>query len=300
MNIIVTTTINAPTKAVKLYDQMADWTLLVIGDQKTPKDYTLENGVYVSPQEQEARFPKLSELLGWNAIHRRNLGFLWAMDFNPEIVAVIDDDNIPLPGWGENLDWNPTVTEYQCNLPCFDPVGATNYPHLWHRDFPIQWLTKRRYDEFTQKKVEVDILAHFWNGDPDIDAFCRMEHAPDCAFDDSCFPLASTAIAPFNSQNTFLKAEVLPNYFMFPDIGRMEDIWAAYHVQSLGHRVAFGKANVIQERNVHCLTKDLEAEFLGNLKSHKLLEDIASGTYNIENYISERSAKAFSEYRNCW
>ncbi len=41
------------------------------------------------------------------------------------------------------------------------------------------------------KEIEAAMMqADFWNGDPDIDAICRMEHAPECKFDDSYFPLA--------------------------------------------------------------------------------------------------------------
>jgi hypothetical protein len=39
--IIATTTINAPTKAIRLFDAMTDWQFVVIGDLKTPPDYRL-------------------------------------------------------------------------------------------------------------------------------------------------------------------------------------------------------------------------------------------------------------------
>ncbi len=47
--VIVTTTINPPTKAVKLFQAMKEWDLVVIGDLKTPKDYHLERGLYMDP-----------------------------------------------------------------------------------------------------------------------------------------------------------------------------------------------------------------------------------------------------------
>ena len=37
--IIVTTSINAPTEAIRKFDAMQDWDLVVIGDLKTPSDY---------------------------------------------------------------------------------------------------------------------------------------------------------------------------------------------------------------------------------------------------------------------
>ena len=100
--VIVTTTINPPTKAILGFQAMKDWELVVIGDKKTPP-YKLERGIYVGPEEQEKYDPALSEAIGWNCIQRRNLGLLWAHDMGADIVAVVDDDNIPYPGSGEAL-----------------------------------------------------------------------------------------------------------------------------------------------------------------------------------------------------
>ncbi|MEI6566219.1 MAG: hypothetical protein WCR20_06070, partial [Verrucomicrobiota bacterium] len=180
--VIVTTTINPPTEAILGFQALKDWELVVIGDRKTPKDYRLERGVYVGPEEQERYDPALSDAIGWNCTSRRSFGFLWARDMGADIVAVVDDDNIPLPGWGENLlvGQEATVKWHETDLPAFDPVGATNYPHLWHRGYPLQLLPKRRYDRVSERKVRVNVQADFWNGDPDIDALCRLEHAPEC------------------------------------------------------------------------------------------------------------------------
>lgn len=98
---IVTTTIQNPTNAIEKFDSLKDWTLIVAGDLKTPKDYKLKNGIYISPQEQEQYNKKLSEAIGWNNHGRRNFGNLWAQDMNADIVAIVDDDNIPLGEWGK-------------------------------------------------------------------------------------------------------------------------------------------------------------------------------------------------------
>ena len=189
--VIVTTTIHPRTKAMDAFQAMEDWELVVVGDRKTPRDYRLDRGVYVTPEEQERYDPALSEAIGWNCIQRRNFGLLWAMDMNADIVAVVDDDNIPIDGWGQNLlvGNEVEVDYYETELPAFDPVGATNHGHLWHRGYPLQLVPKRDYTTKIRKKVHVDIQADFWNGDPDIDAICRIEHAPECHFDPARFPM---------------------------------------------------------------------------------------------------------------
>ncbi|MEM7461250.1 MAG: hypothetical protein AAF362_01070, partial [Pseudomonadota bacterium] len=67
---IVTTTINKPTEAVRRFDALADWTLIVVGDQKTHEPYELKNGIYLTPAEQEKLAPELSDLIGWNCMCR--------------------------------------------------------------------------------------------------------------------------------------------------------------------------------------------------------------------------------------
>jgi hypothetical protein len=297
--VIVTTTINPPTKAIKLFQAMEDWRLVVIGDLKTPADYRLERGTYVTPAEQEKYDPALSEAIGWNCIQRRSFGLLWAKDMGADVVAVVDDDNIPLAGWGQDLivGKEAEVDYYETDLPAFDPVGATNHASLWHRGFPLQLLAKRDYSRKGRRKVRADVQADFWNGDPDIDAVCRMEHAPECDFDPSRFPMAANRMGPFNSQNTFLSGECLKDYFLFPHVGRMDDIWASYYLQAKGRRVVWGKASVYQDRNVHDLVRDMRQEYLGYENNLKLVEDLARDPESILAYLPGRSAWAFQLYR---
>ena len=100
---IVCTSINKPTEAIKKFDSMKDWQLIVVGDKKTPKNYKLKNGIYLSPKDQEKIDKKLSKLISWNCIQRRNFGFILAKKLGADIIATIDDDNIPKKNWGKNL-----------------------------------------------------------------------------------------------------------------------------------------------------------------------------------------------------
>ena len=297
--VIVTTTINPPTEAIERFQSMEDWELVVIGDKKTPPGYQLERGVYVTPEEQEKYDPALSEAIGWNCIQRRIFGLLWAKDMKADVLAVVDDDNIPLKGWGQNLlvGREVEVNYYDTELPAFDPVGATNHPHLWHRGYPLQLIPKRHYNRCSRRMVRVDVQADFWNGDPDIDAFCRMEHAPECDFDSCHFPMTANKMGPFNSQNTFLSGAVLKDYFPFPHVGRTDDIWAAYYLQAKGFKVVWNKASVYQKRNVHDLVHDMRQEYLGYEHNLQLVQNLANDPESILAYLPGRSAWAFQLYR---
>jgi len=299
MKVIATTTINPPTKAIKLFDEMADWHLVVAGDKKTPADYRLQRGTYVSAQDQERYDKGLSDAIGWNCIQRRNFAVLWAYDMGAEVVALVDDDNIPLEGWGKDLmvGRQVEVNYYEITLPAFDPIGATNMNQLWHRGFPLQLLPQRAYPAPAKQVIHADVQADFWNGDPDIDAICRMEHAPECTFDPDYFPLASNKIAPFDSQNTFLLRDTLRDYFLFPHIGRMDDIWASFYLQAKGRQPVFGKPSVYQERNEHDLVRDMRQEYLGYELNLKLIQDLTHDPERIFWYLPHDSARAFHLYR---
>ncbi len=61
---IITTTINNPTEAIHKFDNMPEWKLIVVGDKKTPSNYNLKNGIYLSPEDQENYDKDLSDAIG--------------------------------------------------------------------------------------------------------------------------------------------------------------------------------------------------------------------------------------------
>ncbi|PPD46794.1 MAG: hypothetical protein CTY14_05900 [Methylotenera sp.] len=298
--VIVTTSINSPTEALLKYARIEGWHLVVVGDLKTPTPFNIEGATYLSPSDQEKLSPRLSDLIGWNCIQRRNLGFIWAIKQGALLVATIDDDNIPYENWGNEslVGQEIDIDFYQSSVPAFDPISVTEHSNLWHRGFPIQWLTERKAVNLTTKKMVVDVEAGFWNGDPDIDAICRMEHSPQLNFSEKSFPFAGGPMAPFNSQNTILSAKAISEYFLFPKIGRMDDIWAAFWLQSKGFNVVFNKASVFQKRNEHDLTKDFELEVLGYTKSYKLIASLlAEGPDSIWNFLPDGSKTIYDLYK---
>ena len=52
--IIVTTTIQPPTEATFKFAKMNDWSLIVVGDTKTPhQEYERLNCIYLHPEDQQ-------------------------------------------------------------------------------------------------------------------------------------------------------------------------------------------------------------------------------------------------------
>ena len=114
---IVTTSIYKPSEATIKFSKMKGWTLIVVGDKKTPHNmYNSLNCIYLSPEDQENLNKSLSDAIGWNKIMRRNMGFLYAFKEGADIVATVDDDNIPYDNWGEDLYVGKEIEIDLCNL----------------------------------------------------------------------------------------------------------------------------------------------------------------------------------------
>ena len=83
---------------------------------------------------------------------------------------------------------------------------------------------------------------------------------------------------------------MIPYYMMYPNVGRMDDIWASYTVQKqFPNSVIYNKASVYQERNEHDIVLDLEKEIIGYRNTLRFLE----GEYE----LSEDVLKSYSIYQ---
>lgn len=304
---IVTTTINSPTEATFKFAEIAkrdNWTFIIVGDSKTPHgEYRELEGKYhpyveyLHPEEQNEMYPELSDIIGWKTIQRRNIGFVYAYNKGAEIVATVDDDNIPYDNWGTDLYIGKEVeVDYYTNkeLLIFDPLSATNQSNLWHRGFPIDLLPYKNLIEYKgKKKITPLIQADLWDGDPDIDAMCRLSFKPIVKFDTTA-PFAAAEISPFNSQNTFIHRDALKHYAVWPYVGRMDDIWGGYYTQKMigADKLIYNRASVYQDRNVQDLITNLEKEIIGYRNTINFIKD----PNTTDDYIPEQTQKFLEIY----
>jgi len=288
---VVTTTINVPkllqgyAKSVRRYRHL-DTHFVVVGDKKTPsaaKSFCARlekrSGVpihFFDLKQQEdylKKYPELNRRLPYNSIQRRNIGILFAYEKGAESIVTIDDDNFFIAGdfLGEHA-----LPKEKVPLEVFSSgtgwlnvcgfLKEKNGFSFYHRGFPMKkrWLKEKLSSR--KKSVKVVANAGFWLGDPDIDAITRLTLPVDVSEFKrrSNFALDIGTWSPFNSQNTALSREVIPAYFLSPDVGRYDDIWASYVIKRiadhLGHYISFGKPLVYQERNPHNYFKDYEKE----------------------------------------
>ena len=303
---IILTSISEPTIATLKYCEIAEeknWKLIFVGDLKTPHlsykklEEKYKNFTYMSPQMQEELYPELSNAIGWNKCQRRNIGWVYAYNQGADIVATSDDDNIPYDNWGDELFIGQTIEidNYEhTTANAFDPISPTEHKELWHRGYPIEFVPIKNNIEYKGKiKRKVIVQADFWDGDPDIDAVCRITKKPIVKFQ-NFKPFGSTQISPFNSQNTFLAREAIPYYVVFPYLGRMDDIWGAYVLQHFfPNSVIYNKATVYQDRNEHNLVNNMMDEVIGYRNTLNLINDLK----NFENYLPTEVVEFWKIYR---
>lgn len=304
---IVTTTINPPTESTLAWVNRPKYTLIIVGDKKTPhKEYEdlvkkqkhrFNNFVYISPEEQESLSKDLSDAIGWGCIQRRNMGFVYALKAGFEVIGTFDDDNIIYDSWdGSNAVERSILCArrgdaveaslYENNRKkAFDPFSVFSASYH-HRGYPLEYV-KDKNDIFLVKKsipIKALVDAPIPHGDPDIDAITRITQSPWLdRYQGGNF--TSTQIVPFNSQCTFLHRKLIPYYFMLTGVGRHDDILGAYLLQKrwkendLGGIVdpeipfiVFSNTIARQDRNPHDLTKDLQNEIFGYCNSGKYIE----------------------------
>jgi hypothetical protein len=301
--VIVTTTIHRPSEATRRFSLRKDWTFIIVGDMQTPHDlyHELEmehgNVMYLSPAMQEKKYKELSDAIGWKKIQRRNIGFVEAFRLGADIIATVDDDNIPYEDWGSDIlvGREVEVDLYEPRERVFDPLSVTQARLFWHRGFPIELLQKRLEVEYKGKvRRKVLVQADLWDGDPDIDALARLSFRPIVRYSDIQAPYCSNKIAPFNSQNTFLSREVLPFYAVLPYVGRMDDIWGSYILQHFfPDSVIYNRASVYQERNEQDLITNLEREIVGYRNTLKLIDNLE----RFESMLPPEAVKFYQIYR---
>ena len=299
---IVATTIFEPSKAIKLFSKIRNWKLIVVGDLKTPHHLyeSLSNVVYLSPSMQKKIDNKLSKLIGWNCVQRRNFGYIYAIQNGAKYIATVDDDNIPYKFWSDSfkLDNKIKAKKYITSKKVFDPLSIFKFNYkIWHRGYPLQLLEISEKKKFKFEVEKFDVQANLWDKNPDIDAINRMNINKFNFKFRLNNPYYSNKISPFNSQNTILTSDCLRNYFLFPFIGRMDDIWASYYVQSLGYKVFYDEPTVYQERNAHSVYNDFLLEVQGYKNNLNLINALLKNPEKIKSFLPSRSYKAFCRYK---
>lgn len=304
--IIVTTTINAPTEAIRKYDAMEDWKLLVVMDRQTPIDYKLDRGEVIRTDYILAKYRELVNLIGWNSVRLgRMVAFIEAYKLGADILASIDDDCIPDDNWGKDVVLGEEIEarEYVGHDLCFDPFIDGSFINIRHRGYPLE-LESRSLGGWKTAKIVPLVREDHCNGDSDYNAIDRLTDFIEYYESNNPTPYFADCFSPINTQNTFIHRSAIKDFYAnIPFIGRADDIWAGYIFQALHPRsTVYGSPSATheQERSVQSLVNDLEVEIFMYRNTLGFLKAI--NRFGLERamkaYLPEKSIQAINLYRS--
>lgn len=276
---IVVTSIFSPNQALRLLADGAmknGWDFLVIGDAKSPHDFSLPGSTFFDLEAQRQLDFKLATLCPVGHYSRKNLGYLLAIQRGSTSIVETDDDNLPREEFWEERKARIVVDEVKgegwLNVYSFFTTA-----HIWPRGLPLEnILTQTRVFVETEQDFYCPIQQGLADGNPDVDAVFRLTQSHAVMFDKRSPVILSAGLwSPFNSQNTTWFKDAfallyLPSYCSF----RMTDIWRSFVAQRIawecGWQVMYHNATVFQERNEHNLLRDFEQEIPGYLLNNKI------------------------------
>jgi hypothetical protein len=267
--------------------------VVVVGDGKTPTDFTLPGADYYSVEAQSDLAFKTAEQLPLGTYSRKMIGYLVSLRNGSDTIFESDDDNEMHEEFFDSGSPQPAQREIN-EVGFVNPYLCFTDARIWPRGFPLDKLTwdkpKTRpalsnEDAVDYRNVIVQGLA---DGNPDVDAVFRLTN-PDFdyqsfAFDDSA-PLLirarSNAWAPFNSQVTVWPGHLAALMYLPVTCSfRMTDIWRGFIAQRILREINGGilipGSLAFQERNEHNLLSDFAQEVEGYVGYEKFIDILDS------------------------
>ena len=294
--LVITTIASSKNYILKKYAKLAKKDgikFIVIGDKKSPLKFSLNGANYYSLKKQKSLKFNLSKILPINHYSRKNLGYLIAMQNNPETIIETDDDNIPFKNFFSIKKTTKQTTHILKNSGWENIYKYFSKKNIWPRGFALEELNKPLSKKLKRSSIISPIQQGLADDNPDVDAIYRLTSALPIKFKSANnISLGVGSICPFNSQNTGWLKEAyllmyLPSYCSF----RMTDIWRSFIAQRVawtcGWTILFHKSSVIQKRNEHNLMRDFHDEISGYENNFEIMKNLINlklkpGVKNIE------------------
>lgn len=302
---VVITTIFKPTAAVRAFSNLKNYQLIVVGDKKTPKNWSCEGADYLSVKRQQTLDSELGQMLPYHHYCRKMLGYLHAIRAGANCIVDTDDDNFPKENWN--------FPEFENHYDVLrDNMGFVNvYQYytkakIWPRGLPIRMInmTFELEKNLKTQNCKVGIWQGLADEDPDVDAIYRLTNNTPCYFDHrGPIVLGKGTICPFNTQNTLIRKELFPLLYLPTDVTfRFTDILRGLVAQPLlwlyGYRLGFTRATVVQKRNPHDPLQDFMSEipmYQHGEKIIPLVDKVISASENMGNNLYNAYKALLSE-----
>jgi hypothetical protein len=294
-NCTIITTINKPTETILKHINNKNYDTIIVGDVKTPDDYSKLNCIYLDVNSQKKLFPELADLIPYNHYSRKNLGYLYAIKKGYEIIYETDDDNIPYENFDEVLNINGTKIVTEKNNKWINIYKYfTNNNQIWPRGYPLSLIKTESNLVINQSDKKPAIINGLVENDPDVDALFRLI----CKNDDikwetnKSILVDNNNICVFNSQNTFwlnkslFISMLIPCSVSFRYCDILRSIISNIILKKTNNNIMFSSPNVVQNRNEHNLLDDFKDEYEMYINNENILNIIENNLDNKTDIIT--------------
>ena len=282
---LVITTINNPNKNIRSFEKnckIKDWSFIVVGDNKTPKNFSLKYGNYYSLNEQRKLKLQFADVCYINSYARKNIGYLIAIKDQNDIIIETDDDNYPYQ------DFFSDKKEFHQTKIIKNKNQWINIYDFFNKKKSICWPRGIPLDEIHNIKLKLgkkSVSSHFaavgvCEGNPDVDAIYRLLNKKiNINFKKKLKINIKKSLVTLNSQNTIWFKKIFPLlYLPVTCTMRCTDIWRGLVAQKILNNdnkdILFFGTTMKQFRNDHSLMNDFEQEvpmYLLDKKINKIL-----------------------------
>ena len=271
--------------------------MIIIGDQKSPKNYRIKNGNFLNLKKQRKLPFHLSKICKKNSYTRKNIGYLLAAYKGSDIIIETDDDNIPNKDFFKNIYLTKKTKEVSGNnwINIYMPF-LKKKKIVWPRGLPLIKIFSK--PKFKKKNISSKFYLQqgVCEGNPDVDAIFRLTNKNiDIRFKKNYSFSLGKAISPLNSQNTIWFKKIFPLLYLPATCTmRATDIWrgliALNILKKNGLKVLIFGTTMFQKRNFHDINNDFNQEIevyrrgdeiIDILKKLKLKKGEKNFSYNL-------------------
>jgi len=282
---LVITTINNPNKNIKSFEKnckIKNWSFIVVGDKKTPKEFSLNYGDYYSLNKQKKLNLQFADRCNINSYARKNIGYLIAIKDENEIIIETDDDNYPYQDFfSDKKEFHQAKITKNKNqwINIYDFFNKKK-SICWPRGIPLDEIHNTKL-KFGKKRVSSFLLQQgVCEGNPDVDAIFRLLNKRiNINFKKKLKINIKKSLVTLNSQNTIWFKKIFPLlYLPVTCTMRCTDIWRGLVAQKILNNdnkdILFFGTTMKQFRNDHSLMNDFKQEvpmYLLNKKINRIL-----------------------------
>lgn len=283
---VIIKTNNVPSEGILKHINNLNYDVIIVGDNKTPDVYEELNCIYLDIHSQKKLFPELNDLLPYDHSSRKNLGYLYAIKKGYKLIYETDDDTIPYTTFDSIVE----NTSTQMIKEQHDWINIFKYfskSYVWPRGLPLSLIKNKPNYSIEDTTNKPSIINGLVENGYDVDSIYKLVCNNDNTIKwdkNKSILIDNKNICVFNAKNTFwINPELficllIPSSVSFHYCDILRGIIDNIILKKTNNYIMYSSPNIIQNKNVTNIIRDLESEC-----------DMYTHNENILNYIEKKT-----------